>query len=158
MRVPTLPEVTGSMRAQAGRLAGILIALVLVAGSLAVAGRPAGAAANLPPLRLIAPTSHAQLRNPIAVVIETPGDISQLTMSTSMSGMAMGGVHLHITVDGKVFMPATQQMKKVAASRYSYQLSGKLSAGTHTIKVFWADDKTHATAGTPQAVTFTVVG
>ena len=85
-----------------------------------------------------------------------PGALNLLPMG----GMASMGpqVHLHITVDGKTFMPTAEQMKKVGASRYEYSVPDRLAAGTHTIKVFWADDKSHETAGVPQTVTFTVVG
>lgn len=123
---------------------------------------PAAPMADLPPLHLIAPTSRAKLKNPVVLVIETTGDMSQLTMGKGMApmgGMAMGPqVHLHIAVDGRMFMPSTDQLKKVGPSRYEYSVPGTLAAGTHTVKVFWADDKTHATAGTAQTVTFTVVG
>jgi len=116
-----------------------------------------------PPLHLIAPASRAQLKNPVVLVIETMGDMSHLTMGksiTPMSGMGSMGsqVHLHIAVDGKVFMPTTDQVKKVGPARYEFAVPGALAAGTHTIKIFWADDKTHETAGAPQTVTFTVVG
>ena len=125
---------------------------------------PAGAMTSPPPLHLIAPAARAQLKNPVVLVIETTGDISQLTMSKSMApmggGMASMGaqVHLHIAVDGKMFMPTTDQVKKVGPSRYEYSVPGTLAAGTHTIKVFWATDKTHEMAGAGQTVTFTVVG
>jgi copper resistance protein C len=124
---------------------------------------PAGAMTSPPPLHLIAPASRAQLKNPVVLLLETTGDMSKLTMGKSMapmSGMGSMGpqVHLHIAVDGKMFMPATDQLKKVGPSRYEYAVPGTLAAGTHTIKVFWADDKTHETAGAAQTVTFTVVG
>jgi len=130
-------------------------------GSTAMA--PAGATTSTPPLHLIAPANRAQVKNPVALLIETPGDMSQLTLGKGMApmgGMASTGpkVHLHITVDGKTFMPTAEQMKKVGPTRYEYSVPGKLTAGTHTIKVFWADDKSHETAGAPQTVTFTVVG
>lgn len=131
----------------------------------ATATAPAGASASLPPLRLIAPAGRAQIKNPVAVVIETSADISQVTMGTSMSSMSgMGSsqsmsapVHLHIIVDGTAYMPAAAQLTKVGPSRYEYRLP-KLAAGAHTMKVFWADNKTHAPSGAVQTVTYTVVG
>lgn len=128
----------------------------------AAAMAPAAPMTSPPPLHLIAPASRAQVKNPVVLVIETPADMSQLTMGKSMapmSGMASARppVHLHVIVDGKTFMPATDQVKKVGPSRYQYAVPGTLAAGTHTVKVLWADDKTHETIGTPQTVTFTVV-
>jgi methionine-rich copper-binding protein CopC len=121
--------------------------------------------AAVPPLHLIAPAAHAQVKNPVAVVIETPGDMSQLTMGqamTPMSGMSgrmsMGTrVHLHIVVDGTAYMPAASQLSKVGPDRYQYLLP-KLTAGPHTIKVFWADNTTHAATGTVESATYTVAG
>ena len=126
---------------------------------------PMGATTGLPPLRLIGPAGRAQVKNPVAVVIETSVDISQVTMGTSMSSMNGMGlsssmsapVHLHIVVDGTAYMPAANQLTKVGPSRYEYRLP-KLAAGAHTMKVFWADNKTHAPAGGVQTVTYTVVG
>lgn len=121
-------------------------------------------AASVPPLRLVAPAAHAQLKNPVAVVIETPGDISQLTMGQTMapmSGMSSGGmgprVHLHIVVDGTAYMPAASQLTKVGPARYQYMLPN-LTAGPHTVKVFWADDRTHAPTGGVESATYTVTG
>lgn len=123
------------------------------------------AMASLPPLRLVAPAGHAQLKNPVAIVIETPGDISQLTMGQTMapmSGMSGAGsmgrhVHLHILVDGTVYMPSSSQLTKVGPDRYQYVLP-KLAAGAHTVKVFWADNSTHAPAGGVETATCTVTG
>jgi len=128
------------------------------------------AAAMVPPLRLVAPAGHAQVKNPVAVVIETPGDISQLTMGRAMApmpGMSGGGmsggtgmgprVHLHIVVDGTAYMPAADQLTKVGPGRYQYLLP-KLAAGVHTIKVFWADNSTHAPDSAVESTTCTVTG
>jgi methionine-rich copper-binding protein CopC len=114
----------------------------------------------LPPLKLLSPANHATVKNPVAVVIETPGDIKQFTMGKmdsmgGMSGMAGLGVHLHILVDGVVTMPTSDQLTALGNHRYRYTLA-PLSAGRHTIEVFWADDKTHQPRGAVQAATFTV--
>jgi methionine-rich copper-binding protein CopC len=123
------------------------------------------AMAAVPPLRLVSPAGHAQVKNPVAVVFETSGDISQLTMGHAMApmrGMSSGTgaeprVHLHIVADGTAYMPAAQQLTKVGPGRYQYVLP-KLAAGTHTVKVFWADDSTHAPAGAVESATYTVTG
>lgn len=113
-----------------------------------------------PPLRLIAPVNHATAKNPVALVIETPGDIKQMTMGgtghmSGMSGMAGPGVHLHILVDGVVTMPTSDQLTFLGNHRYQCTLA-PLSAGSHTVKVFWADNKTHQAIGPVQAATCTV--
>ena len=113
---------------------------------------------SLPPLQLIAPVDHGGVTNPVALVIQTPGDIKQLTMGgTKMSGMGSMGatdarVHLHILVDGATIMPSSEQLKALGNNRYQYTLT-PLSPGAHTIKVFWADNKTHQPAGPVRAAT-----
>jgi methionine-rich copper-binding protein CopC len=117
----------------------------------------------LPPLTLVAPANHATLKNPVAVVIETPGDIRALTMGgtgqmsamSGMPGMSGQGAHLHILVDGVVTMPMSDQLTALGNHRYQYTLA-PLSAGTHTVKVFWADDKTHQAVGPIHTATYTV--
>lgn len=104
--------------------------------------------ADVPPLQLITPANGAPVKNPVAVVVETPGDIDHLTMGGGMAGMSGmdSGIHLHILVDSLVFMPPASKLTKVGPSRYQYVI-GPLPAGTHTIKVYWADNKTHAAVG-----------
>jgi hypothetical protein len=74
-----------------------------------------------------------------------------------MGGAAAPHVHLHIVVDGTVYMPAESQLTKVGPDRYKYQLP-KLAAGTHTVKIFWADNSTHAPKGSVETATYTVTG
>jgi hypothetical protein len=123
---------------------------------------PNAAATTLPPLHLIAPADHARLSNSVLVVIETSGDMSQLTMGgmsnmSNMGNMDMGPqVHLHV-VDGTVLIPSAKQMVKAAQDRYQFRLPS-LRAGSHTIKVYWADNKTHTPVGMIQTITCTVTG
>jgi copper resistance protein C len=114
---------------------------------------------DLPALRLIAPTNDAQVKNPLTVLVETSADMDHFTMGGGMAGMSgMGvGVHLHILVDGRAFMPIAGQLTKVGPSRYQYGV-GSLSAGTHTIKVFWADNKKHGAVGPVHTATCTITG
>lgn len=112
---------------------------------------PAGA---LPPLRLVAPQDRARLRNPVTVVVEIPGDIDRVTMGGRTEAGA--GVHLHLSVDHQVFMPTSSQLRRIGPARYAFPLP-PLSAGTHTIRVFWADDAHHRTVGAVHSVTCTVL-
>jgi methionine-rich copper-binding protein CopC len=114
---------------------------------------------SLPDLQLIAPVDHSTTKNPVAVVIQTPGDIKELTMRGGMqtSGMAMGGpgVHLHIVVDDVVTMPSSDQLTAAGNHRYQYLLA-PLSPGAHKVRVSWADNKTHEPTGPVHAATFNV--
>jgi methionine-rich copper-binding protein CopC len=124
-------------------------------GGMAMA--PSGtAASSLPALNLVGPADHSTVKNPVAVVIETPGDIKTLTMD-GMGGMGGAGpkVHLHIVVDGVANMPSSDQLTAAGSHRYQYVLA-PLSRGTHTVKVIWADNKTHDAVGPVHAATFTV--
>ena len=94
----------------------------------------------LPPLAIVTPTPNARVRNPVSVVLETTGDMTQLTMGgknmSSMGGMSMGpSVHLHIVVDGQLLMPAASQLVSAGKDRYRYTF-GPLSSGPHSIKVY----------------------
>ncbi|HXX38668.1 MAG TPA: copper resistance protein CopC [bacterium] len=111
-------------------------------------------AGSLPMLHLVAPANRARLHNPVSILIETPADISLVTMGPKM--MSGPGVHLHIVVDGIVNMPASDQLVASGAHRYSYELS-PLKPGAHTIEVFWADNHTHAPVGGTQEVTVVVL-
>ena len=115
--------------------------------------------ADLPPLQLITPATGAQVKNPVALVVETPGDIEHLSMGGGMAGMSGmdSGIHLHILVDSLVFMPPASKLTKVGPSRYQYVI-GPLPAGMHTIKVFWADNKTHEPVGPVRTAKCTVNG
>jgi len=122
---------------------------------------PSGVAApSLPALQLIAPGDHSTLKNPVAIVVQTPGDIKKLTMGgggqmSGMGGMAAPGVHLHIVVDGVATMPTSDQLTAAGTHRYQYVLA-PLSAGTHMVKVFWAENNSHQALGPVHAATFTV--
>jgi hypothetical protein len=63
-------------------------------------------------------------------------------MGASMGTMSGMGPHvpLHIVVDGSGYMPTAGQLTKVGPSRYAYRLQ-TTSAGTHTVKVYWADNR-----------------
>src|SRR5262249_31545809 len=106
---------------------------------------------SLPPLRLIAPANRATMKNPVAVVVETPGDMKQLTMGgmSGMPGMESPGAHLHILVDGAVMMPTGDQLKALGNHRYQYTMAS-LPACPRTITVLWADNKTHRPMGPVQ--------
>ncbi|HLW60609.1 MAG TPA: copper resistance CopC family protein [bacterium] len=118
----------------------------------------------LPALQLVAPADHSTVKNPVALIVETPGDIKKLTMGSMTTGQTSGGggmagmapgVHLHILVDGVVTMPSSDQLTPAGTHRYQYMLA-PLSPGPHTVKVFWADNKTHQPVGPVHAATCTV--
>lgn len=102
----------------------------------------------LPRLMIVSPARGATIGNPVTVVFETPADLSKITMGESMAR------HVHIDLDKSVTMPAMTQLVKVGANRYRYDL-GRVAPGSHTIRVYWADEK-HKPTGSVQVVVITV--
>lgn len=151
------------MRSLVGVVAlAVAVLWAVGAGDRTSAASMSSGAVALPPLAIVTPTSNARVRNPVSVVLETTGDMTQLTMGgknmSSMGGMSMGpSVHLHIVVDGQLLMPAASQLVSAGKDRYRYTF-GPLSSGPHSIKVYWADNATHLPVGPVHTVTCTVVG
>jgi hypothetical protein len=151
------------MRSLAGMCALALVFLWVVRGvDRTTAASMSSEMAGPPSLSIVSPAPQSRVRNPVSVVVETTGDMAQLTMGANMNSMgSMSGmgpsVHLHIVVDGHVLMPAASQLVSAGKDRYRYTF-GHLSSGPHTIKVFWADNKTHNTVGSVHTVACTVVG
>ncbi len=96
------------------------------------------------------------MKNPAALTFDTPADMTKYAMDGMASMEGMGpGLHLHIVLDGgTTLMPNGDQVTPAGSHRYKYALPS-WSAGPHTVKVYWADNKTHAARGTVQTVTFT---
>lgn len=112
---------------------------------------------KLPPLRIVFPKNGAVVNGPVAVIFETPADLSKMTMRAGMkteSSMA-AMPHLHIDLDRRQTMPAMKHLTKVGPDRYRHSL-GTVQPGRHTIRVYWADARHHKAMGTVQAVTITV--
>jgi hypothetical protein len=107
----------------------------------------------LPPLRIASPADGATVCNPLTVVVDTPADLSTMTMTTHMTEHAPP--HLHLDLDGRVTMPAMKHLRKVGGQRYAY-VFGTVAAGRHTIRAYWADARTHKAMILPRTVTVTV--
>ncbi len=121
------------MRGLAG-VCAVVLAVLWAAGAggrISAASMSSGTAAP-PPLVIISPTPQAHVRNPVSVVLQTTGDMAQLTMGASMNmgsttsgnmgGMSGMGpsVHLHIVIDGHLLMPAASQLVSAGKDRYRY--------------------------------------
>ncbi len=114
---------------------------------------PGSMAGDLPPLKIIAPADGATISSPLSIVFETPADLSTMTMSKD--SMAMKMPHLHVAIDKRMDMPAMNRIVRLSANRYRYHL-GNAAAGPHTIRVYWAEAKTHKPMGMVQAIAITV--
>jgi methionine-rich copper-binding protein CopC len=116
------------------------------------------ASMSLPPLQVIQPANRATVKNPVTLKFDTPADMMKFTMGgmASMEGMG-SGLHLHIVVDGTTLMPTGEQVTPIGNHRYTYALP-RLRAGSHTLKVYWADNKTHGAQGPVHTSAFTCSG
>ena len=107
---------------------------------------------SLPPLKIVSPATGATVASPVDVVFETTADLSKMTVGDMTR---MQGPHLHAELDGKITMPEMKQIKVLPDRRYQLSL-GSATAGRHTIRLYWGDNKTHKMMGMAQSVMFTV--
>lgn len=107
---------------------------------------------SLPSLRIVSPVPGATVASPIVVVFETTADLSKMTVGEMTK---MPGPHLHADLDKRVVMPEMKQIKLLGAHRYQLGL-GRAAAGSHTIRLYWGDNKTHKPMGMVQMITVTV--
>ena len=139
---------------------GVSALVLLVLGAVG-ASAVVSSAAEPPPLYIVSPSAHSHVANPVSVVVQTTGNMAHLTMGGAMEmGNASGagsGMHLHIAVDGKDLMPAAGQLVNAGKNLYRYTLA-PLTPGAHTIRVYWADNKTHRPVGPIRSVTCIVGG
>jgi methionine-rich copper-binding protein CopC len=116
---------------------------------------------SLPPLKIISPANGATVSSPVLLVFETTADLSKMTMGATGSGDMpnMQGskpmTHLHADLDKRVMMPAMKQIKMLGEHRYQLDL-GSAGPGKHTVRLYWADNKTHKTMGMVHSVSITV--
>jgi len=89
---------------------------------------------EVPALRILMPTEGSKVGTQLAIVFETPGDLRRLTMSAPKVG-----THLHIETDGVSLMPVNDQLIRLGGDKYLFVFDLPAKAGSHTLKVFWAD-------------------
>jgi methionine-rich copper-binding protein CopC len=107
---------------------------------------------TLPPLSIVSPANGATVSNPVMVVIETPADLSTMTMGAKHgSGPSR---HLHIDIDKRMNMPTFKHLTKVGERRYEFK-AGTVTAGARVIRVYWSDEH-HKPVGTVHTVNVTV--
>jgi methionine-rich copper-binding protein CopC len=122
-----------------------------VAATQAPSHQPPAAAA-VPPLRIVSPANGATVSNPVKVVVETPADLSTLTMGGDHA--AGPARHLHIDIDRRMNMPTAKHLTKVGEQRYEFN-AGTIRAGARVIRVYWSDAH-HKALGTAHTVRVTV--
>ena len=112
-----------------------------------------GASAQLPPLKILMPENGATVGSQMAVVFQTPADLSKMTM-----GAPVPGVHLHIEAQDVSMMPSRDQLVRLGEDRYLFLFELPAKPGKNTLRVYWADAQHRTVADSVQQITVTVAG
>jgi len=107
--------------------------------------------AELPPLKILMPENGAIVGTQMAIVIQTPADLSKMTMSAPVIG-----THLHIEARDVSMMPSREQLVRLGADRYVFLFDVPAKPGENTLRVYWADSQHRTVAESVQQVTVTV--
>jgi len=127
--------------------------LVVLAASPAVAQMPnaSEAPAQLPPLKILMPENGATVGSHLAVVFQTPADLSKMTIGAPVPGM-----HLHIEAQDVSMMPSQEQLVRLGEDRYLFLFDLPAKPGKNTLRIYWADAQHRTIADTVQQITVTV--
>ncbi len=146
----------------------LLIRVLLVAGASAAlavdphaghqqaaqAASPSSAtstASGTPPLRIVMPQAGDIVGTRVAVVIETPANLADVTMDAPKVG-----THLHIALGDTTLMPVRSDLIALGGQRYLYQFDLPVEPGEHLLQVYWSDASHQTLAATIQSITIQV--
>lgn len=111
----------------------------------------AAAPAAIPSLKILMPEAGDIVGSQLALVFETPANLSGMTMSAPVVG-----VHLHIQYDDTALMPTLQQLIRLGKDRYLYLFDLPVAPGSKTLRVYWSDAQHKTIESTMQSVSVTV--
>jgi hypothetical protein len=109
------------------------------------------APAQLPPLKILMPENGATVGSHMAVVFQTPADLSKMTMVAPVPG-----AHLHIEAQGVSVMPSQEQLVRLGGDHYLFLFDLPAQPGKNTLRIYWADAQHRTIADTVQQITVTV--
>jgi hypothetical protein len=109
------------------------------------------APAQLPPLKILMPENGAIVDTHLAVVFQTPADLSKMTM-----GAPVPGAHLHIEAQDVSMMPSREQLVRLGEDRYLFLFDLPAKPGKNTLQIYWADAQHRMMADSVQQITVTV--
>ena len=110
---------------------------------------PSGA--PLPPLKILMPENGATVGTQLALVFQTPADLSKMMM-----GAAALGTHLHIEAQDVSVMPSRQQLVRLGEDRYLFLFDLPAKPGKNMLRIYWSDGQHEPIASTVQQITVTV--
>jgi len=111
------------------------------------------ASAQLPRLKILMPENGATVSSHMAVVFQTPADLSKMTMVAPVPGL-----HLHIEAQDVSVMPSQEQLVRLGEDRYLFLFDLPAKPGKNTLRIYWADAQHQTIADTVQQITVTVAG
>ena len=112
---------------------------------------PSAGEAQLPPLKILMPENGATVGTQLALVFQTPADLSKMMMDTAASG-----THLHIDALDVSVMPSRQQLVRLGEDRYLFLFDLPAKPGKNTLRIYWSDGQHETMASTVQQITVTV--
>lgn len=107
--------------------------------------------ADVPSLKILLPETGAVVGSQLALVFETPANLSSMTMSAPVVG-----VHLHIECDDLALMPTAQQLILLGNHRYLFLFDLPATPGPKKLRVYWSDAQHKTIETTVQTVSVTV--
>jgi hypothetical protein len=112
---------------------------------------PGAGEAQLPPLKILMPANGAMVGTQLALVFQTPADLSKMMMDAAASG-----THLHIDAQDVSVMPSRQQLVRLGEDRYLFSFDLPAKPGKNTLRIYWSDGQHEPIASTVQQITVTV--
>jgi hypothetical protein len=109
------------------------------------------ASARLPPLKILMPENGATVGTHLAVVFQTPANLSKMTM-----GAAVLGAHLHVDAQDISMMPSQEQLVRLGKDRYLFLFDLPAKPGKNTLRIYWSDAQHRTIADTVQQIIVTV--
>jgi len=109
------------------------------------------APAQLPALKILMPENGATVGTQLAVIFQTPADLSKMTMSAPVPG-----THLHIDAQDVSMMPSREQFVRLGEDRYLFLFDLPAKPGKNTLRIYWSDAQHRTIADTVQQITVTV--
>jgi hypothetical protein len=90
---------------------------------------PSAGEAQLPPLKILMPENGATVGTKLALVFQTPADLSTMTMSAP-------GTHLHIDAQDVSLMPTGEQLVRLGEDRYLLMFDLPAKPGKNTSRIY----------------------
>ncbi len=112
---------------------------------------PSAGEAPLPPLKILMPENGATVDTHLAVIFQTPADLSKMTISAPAPG-----THLHIDAQDVSVMPSREQLVRLGEDRYLFLFDLPAKPGKNTLRVYWSDAQHETITRTVQQITVTV--